>query len=129
MRKWRIDDSTELYNVAGWGLKYFSINDKGHVQVTPREGCAPVDIKEVLDDLRLRDVTPPLLLRFPDILDDRIRKISSCFAKASEQYEYKGESFIVYPIKVNDHIKILREDRTAVVRSEVISHRHIDHCR
>ena len=109
MRKWRIDDSTELYNVAGWGLKYFSINDKGHVQVTPREGCAPVDIKEVLDDLRLRDVTPPLLLRFPDILDDRIRKISSCFAKASEQYEYKGESFIVYPIKVNQMRPVVEE--------------------
>ena len=39
MRKWRIEDSAELYNVTGWGLKYFSINDKGHVQVTPYEGA------------------------------------------------------------------------------------------
>ncbi len=109
MRKWRIEDSSELYNVGGWGLKYFSINDKGHVQVTPREGCMPIDIKEVLDDLRLRDVTPPLLLRFPDILDDRIRKISSCFAKAAEQYEFHGESFIVYPIKVNQMRPVVEE--------------------
>ena len=78
MRKWRIEDSAELYNVPGWGLKYFSINDKGHMQVTPCEGCASVDLKDVMDELRLRDVTSPVLLRFPDILDNRIQKISRC---------------------------------------------------
>lgn len=109
MRKWRIEDSSELYNVSGWGLKYFSINDSGHIQVTPREGCMPIDIKEVLDDLRLKDVTPPLLLRFPDILDDRIRKISSCFTKASKQYGFEGESFVVYPIKVNQMRPVVEE--------------------
>lgn len=109
MRKWRIEDSTELYNVSGWGLKYFSINEHGHVQVTPREGCRPIDIKEVLDELKLRDVSAPLLLRFPDILDDRIRKISECFHKAAEQYEYKGQNFIVYPIKVNQMRQVVEE--------------------
>ena len=49
MRKWRIEDSAELYNITGWGLKYFSINEKGHVQVTPREDYAPVDLKELMD--------------------------------------------------------------------------------
>ncbi len=109
MRKWRIEDSTELYNVNGWGLKYFSINDKGHVQVTPRPGCYPVDIKDILEELKLRDVSAPLLLRFPDILDDRIRKISSCFQTASEQYQYKGDSFVVYPIKVNQMRQVVEE--------------------
>ena len=47
MRKWRIEDSAELYNINGWGLKYFSINDKGHVIVTPKEDCVPVDLKEI----------------------------------------------------------------------------------
>ena len=51
MRRWRIEDSAELYNINGWGLKYFSINEKGHIQVTPREGCAGVDLKEVMDDI------------------------------------------------------------------------------
>ena len=77
MRKWRIEDSAETYNIPGWGLKYFSINERGHVQVTPKEGCTPIDIKDVLDELKLRDVSAPVLLRFPDILDDRIRKISN----------------------------------------------------
>lgn len=109
MRKWRIEDSAELYNIPGWGLKYFSINEKGHVQVTPKEGCAPVDIKEVMDTLQLRDVDAPLLLRFPDILDDRIRKISNCFKKAAEEYKYEAKNFIVYPIKVNQMRPVVEE--------------------
>ncbi len=109
MRKWRIEDSAELYNIPGWGLKYFSINDKGHVQVTPKEGCVPVDIKEVMDTLKLRDVDAPLLLRFPDILDDRIRKISECFRKAADEYKYDAKNFIVYPIKVNQMRPVVEE--------------------
>lgn len=109
MRKWRIEDSIELYNVSGWGLKYFSINEKGHVQVTPKEDCAPIDIREVLDELKVKDVSAPLLLRFPDILDDRIRKLSKCFKKASEEYNYTGENYVVYPIKVNQMRQVVEE--------------------
>ena len=101
MRRWRIEDSAELYNISGWGLKYFSINDKGHVQVTPQEGLAAVDLKEVMDELQVRDITSPVLLRFPDILDNRIEKLSRCFKQASAEYDYKAESFTIYPIKVN----------------------------
>ena len=109
MRKWRIEDSAETYNIPGWGLKYFSINERGHVQVTPKDGCAPIDIKDVLDELKLRDVSAPVLLRFPDILDDRIRKISNCFKRAAEEYEYTGQNFIVYPIKVNQIHQVVEE--------------------
>ncbi len=109
MRKWRIEDSAEIYNISGWGLKYFSINEKGHVQVTPREDCAPVDLKDVIDELRIRDVSAPMLLRFPDILDNRIQKISSCFKKAAEDYHYEGQNYIVYPIKVNQMCQVVEE--------------------
>ncbi|MDE5713894.1 MAG: biosynthetic arginine decarboxylase [Muribaculaceae bacterium] len=109
MRKWRIEDSAEIYNISGWGLKYFSINEKGHVQVTPREGCASVDLKEVIDELRIRDVSAPVLLRFPDILDNRIQKISSCFKRAAEEYHYEGQNYIVYPIKVNQMCQVVEE--------------------
>lgn len=74
MRKWRIEDSEELYNITGWGVSYFSINDKGHVVVTPRKDGVAVDLKELVDELQLRDVTAPMLVRFPDILDNRIEK-------------------------------------------------------
>ncbi len=109
MRKWRIEDSAELYNINGWGLKYFSINDKGHVTVTPREGYASVDLKEVLDELQVLDVAAPVLLRFPDILDNRVEKISRCFKQAAEEYNYKGQNFIIYPIKVNQMRQVVEE--------------------
>ncbi len=109
MRKWKIEDSSELYNINGWGLKYFSINDKGHVAVTPREGYASVDIKEVMDELQVRDVTSPVLLRFPDILDNRIEKISNCFKQASMEYDYQAQSFLIYPIKVNQMRPVVEE--------------------
>lgn len=109
MRKWRIEDSAELYNVHGWGLKYFSINEEGHIQVSPKEGCAAVDLQEVMDELRLRDVSAPVLLRFPDIVDDRIRKISSCFRKAADEYGYTATNFVVYPIKVNQMRQVVEE--------------------
>lgn len=109
MRKWRVEDSAELYNINGWGMKYFSINDRGHVAVTPRDGYASVDLKEVMDELQVRDVTSPVLLRFPDILDNRVEKISRCFNQASAQYGYQAQNFIIYPIKVNQMRQVVEE--------------------
>lgn len=109
MRKWRVEDSSELYNINGWGVDYFSINDKGNVIVTPQKGCASVDLKDLLDELILRDVSAPVLIRFPDILDDRIISISQCFKRASEEYDYKAQNFIIYPIKVNQMRPVVEE--------------------
>lgn len=109
MRKWRIEDSSELYNINGWGLKYFSVNEKGHIAVTPKEGYASVDLKDVMDELQVRDITSPVLLRFPDILDNRIEKISRCFKQAAEEYNYQAQNYIIYPIKVNQMRPVVEE--------------------
>ena len=109
MKKWTIEDSKELYNINGWGTSYFGINDKGDVYVTPSKNSTQIDLREVMDELALRDVTPPVLLRFPDILDNRIEKTWSCFKKASEEYDYKGENYVVYPIKVNQMQPVVEE--------------------
>lgn len=109
MRKWRIEDSEELYNIPGWGRNYFSVNEKGHIVVTPRQGCAPVDLKDVIDELQVRDISAPMLLRFPDILDNRIEKISNCFRLAAEQYSYSAQNYMIYPIKVNQMRQVVEE--------------------
>ena len=93
MKKWTIEDSKELYNINGWGINYFSVNEKGNVYVSPCKDETQIDLREVMDELALRDVTPPVLLRFPDILDNRIEKTASCFSKAAKEYDYKGENF------------------------------------
>ncbi len=109
MKKWTIDDAKELYNICGWGTSYFGINEKGDVYVTPSKDEVQIDLKEVMNELTLRDVTPPVLLRFPDILDNRIEKNASCFEKAAKEYGYKGESFIIYPVKVNQMQPVVEE--------------------
>jgi len=109
MRKWRIEDSAELYNIRGWGRNYFSINDKGHVTVTPRQGKVSVDLKDVMDELQIRDLSSPILLRFPDILDNRIEKISNCFKEAAKRYEYTAQNYMIYPIKVNQMKQVVEE--------------------
>ena len=62
-----------------------------------------------MEELSLRDVSAPVLVRFPDILDNRIEKTSNCFEKAAKEYEYKGENFIIYPIKVNQMRPVVEE--------------------
>ena len=109
MKKWTIEDSKELYNINGWGTSYFGVNESGNIFVNPSKNNVKIDIREVIDELALRDVTPPVLLRFPDILDNRIEKMASCFKKAAKEYNYKGESFIIYPIKVNQMQPVVDE--------------------
>ena len=109
MKKWHIEDSADLYNINGWGVSYFGINDKGHVVVTPKKNGIEVDLREVMDELALRDIGAPVLLRFPDILDNRIESMSCCYRKASEEYGFRGECFSVYPIKVNQMHPVVEE--------------------
>ena len=109
MKKWNIEDSKELYIINGWGASYFNINDEGNVYVSPYKDDSRIDLREIIDELSLRDVTPPVLLRFPDILDNRIEKTASCFKKAAEEYQYKAENFIIYPIKVNQMQPVVEE--------------------
>ena len=109
MKKWTIEDSKELYNINGWGTSYFGINENGNGYVNPSKNNVKIDIRQIIDELALRDVTTPVLLRFPDILDNRIEKMASCFKKAAKEYNYKGESFIIYPIKVNQMQPVVDE--------------------
>ena len=109
MRKWKVDDSIELYNINSWGKDYFSVNTEGNVVVRPKEGGPEVDLRKLMEELQLHDISLPLLLRFPDILNNRIAKISQCFDRAAKEYDYKAESYIVYPIKVNQMRPVVEE--------------------
>ena len=109
MKKWTIEDSKELYNINGWGVSYFGINEQGNVFVSPCKDNTRIDLQEVMHELALRDVTTQVLLRFPDILDNRIEQTASCFQEAKKAYDYKAENFIIYPIKVNQMQPVVEE--------------------
>lgn len=59
--------------------------------------------------MQVRDITSPVLLRFPDILDNRVEKISRCFKQAAEEYNYQANNYIIYPIKVNQMRQVVEE--------------------
>ncbi len=109
MRKWSIDDANELYNITGWGNGYFGINEKGNIYVAPRQNGRRIDLKEIIDELMLKDVEMPVLLRFPDILDDRIEMLMKSFQKSADEYNFQGKYYAIYPIKVNQSRPVVEE--------------------
>jgi arginine decarboxylase len=107
---WTIDDALELYNVEGWGVGYFGINERGHVTVHPtKEADRSLDLYELAQDLAAQGVSLPLLLRFSDILRTRVESLASRFDKAIDEFEYDGRYTTVYPIKVNQQRHVVEE--------------------
>lgn len=103
-KSWRIEDSEELYRIRGWGEPYFSINALGHVTVSPQgERGGSLDLYELVKALEQRNLGLPLLIRFSDILEDRIERLNACFAKAIARYNYPGVYRGVFPVKCNQH--------------------------
>jgi len=110
LRAWTVKDSVELYNVNGWGRDFFSINDAGHIEVTPAgAGSKPIDLKELVEDLRSRGLNLPLLIRFSDILRTRVEQLCGSFQQAIAEHDYKGSYRGVYPIKVNQQRHVVEE--------------------
>ncbi|MFN3927853.1 MAG: biosynthetic arginine decarboxylase [Pseudanabaenaceae cyanobacterium] len=108
--RWTIQDSEELYRIDGWGAPYFSINEAGHLTVSPmgdRGGC--IDLYELILDLKQRNLRIPILLRFSDILADRIERLNAAFAKAIARYNYNNVYRGVYPVKVNQQRQLVEE--------------------
>jgi arginine decarboxylase len=107
---WRIDDSLDLYHVNAWGKGYFSINDAGHVIVRPdTQGTNVIDLFEVVEGLKARDLTTPVVVRFSDILAHRLKHIHGAFAQAIAENNYKNRYAAVFPIKVNQQRLVVQE--------------------
>src|ERR1700733_659215 len=107
---WTAADATELYDIARWGKGYFTIGDNGQVQVHPTKNASrSIDLKRLVDDLQRRGINLPTLIRFRDILADRLQDIHQAFRDAIALHEYSGSYFCVYPIKVNQQRQVVEE--------------------
>jgi len=109
-RAWTVADSADLYRIDGWSNGYFGINSRGHFTVRPwqREGREG-DLLELVELLRDRGYSAPLLLRFSDVLDHRLEEIAAAFRRAITDHGYEGEYRAVYPIKVNQQRQVVEE--------------------
>lgn len=111
MRNITLEEVIQTYGVENWGAGYFEVNRKGHLAVRPAEGDPrSVDIKELIDHLvEQRKLQLPILLRFPQILTNQLRKLHRSFAEASREFSFTGGHFPVFPMKVNPRREVVEE--------------------
>ena len=104
MSNWTLDQARTTYSVPYWSDGYFDVNDAGQVVVRPHGANGPhIALSEIVDSAVEKGTRLPLLLRFPDILGNRLGKLQNAFAQAISDFEYKGDYKAIYPIKVNQH--------------------------
>jgi arginine decarboxylase len=107
---WTVADATELYEVARWGKGYFAIAADGSLHVHPtKEPHRSIDLKKLVDQLQLRGIQLPTLIRFRDVLQHRLQDIHDAFQTAITQHDYTGRYACVYPIKVNQQRQVVEE--------------------
>lgn len=107
---WTVEDAIKTYNVDRWGLGYFGINEAGHVTVSPlRENGSSIDLMDVLDAARDEELRFPLLLRFQDLLRDRVNLLNTAFRTAIAELNFQGQYRGVFPIKVNQLREVVEE--------------------
>ena len=105
-----IEQTVETYGIENWGAGYFDVNRKGNLIVHPAENDSrAADLKEIIDDLRRRGITTPVLLRFPQLLAGQVRKLQRAFSKSIREFEYQGAHMCVYPMKVNQQRAVVEE--------------------
>jgi arginine decarboxylase len=111
MKNITLDEVIQTYGVENWGAGYFEVNRKGHLAVRPAEGDSrSVDVKELIDDLiDNRRLQLPILLRFPQILTNQLKKVQRAFQDASREFSYAGGHFGVFPMKVNPRREVVEE--------------------
>ncbi len=109
-RTWRPQDSAELYQIQAWGRGFYSVDEAGEVVVHPMGPSGRrLSIKRIIDDLKKRGYSLPVLLRFSDVLHERVDQLCGSFSRAMEEYGYSGTYRPVYPIKVNQQRDVVEE--------------------
>jgi len=108
---WSAEQSQDLYGISRWGNGYFSINDEGEVVVNLKDGekNVPVSLEKIIQGLKERGQALPQLLRFRDLVDDRIQSLNETFRESMEAIGYQGEYRGVYPIKVSQQQQVIEE--------------------
>ncbi len=111
---WTVADAADLYNVAQWGEGYFEIADSGHVVVRPQgpKSRVTIDLHDLARQLSREGLELPVLLRFTDILRNRVDALTGAFATVIDELGYQGRYTAVYPIKVNQQRDVVE----AIVR-------------
>lgn len=108
--RWSVTDATELYDVPSWGKGYFTVGENGNLFVHPtKEAARKLDLKKLVDELVMRGIQAPILIRFGEILKHRMSEIHQAFLNAIAEHNYKNNYLCVFPIKVNQQRQVVEE--------------------
>src|SRR4051812_43292193 len=108
--EWDIESAIATYNVEGWGQGYFTINVSGNVEARPlKNDGGSIDLLEVVNEARARNLSFPLLIRFQDLLRHRVESINRAFQSAISEFRYQNHYRGVFPIKVNQLREVVEE--------------------
>lgn len=107
---WSAADGAALYGIDRWGDPYFAVSERGHVIVQPRgERGGALDLVDLVGELQGRNLSLPLLIRFDDILEDRLERLHAAFERAIAQYAYRGRYQGVFPVKCNQQRHVVEQ--------------------
>ncbi|MCI0750085.1 MAG: biosynthetic arginine decarboxylase [Nevskiales bacterium] len=106
---WRAEQARELYNIEHWGEGYFDVAANGHLMVRPRRDGTAIDLFELAQRLPREGLPLPVLVRFNNILHDRVDALTGAFAAVIQKHGYRGRYTAVYPIKVNQQRSVVEE--------------------
>ncbi|MDX2110725.1 MAG: biosynthetic arginine decarboxylase [Verrucomicrobiota bacterium] len=111
LERWTVEDSASLYGINNWGGGFFRINDKGEVTVSPTGDAsgATISLMDIISGLSERGMDMPVLIRFGDILNARIKLLNDSFNTAIREVGYQGVYRGVFPIKVNQQQQVIEE--------------------
>ncbi|MCW5212419.1 biosynthetic arginine decarboxylase [Desulfobulbus sp. TB] len=109
MRKWDILQSNQIYRIKQWGEGFFDINQEGELTVSPDlNQYDPLSLYRLTQELKKYDISFPVLIRFPDILQQRVQRLCNAFATAMLKESYSADYTPVYPIKVNQQRSVVK---------------------
>ncbi len=108
--QWDKRRALKTYNIRKWGIKYFDVNQHGNVVVTPlKDKGGAVSLLDVVNEAQQRGLRLPLVIRFQDLLRNRVEEINESFRRSIAELGYQGRYQGVFPIKVNQLREVVEE--------------------
>jgi arginine decarboxylase len=108
-KRWAAADAVDLYNIERWGLGYFGVDEEGYVVINAgMNGHKSVRLMDLVEHFQnTKGMAPPLILRFPGIIRQRMVEINEAFSNAIRNFGYEGVYSCIFPVKVNQHFEVV----------------------
>ena len=107
-RPFTVADADDLYSIAEWSGSYFRAGRNGDMEVTLRsDPSRAASVREIVESVRARGHQVPMIVRFPQVIEDRLDRINQAFSASIAEAGYTEHYQGVYPVKVNQRRMVI----------------------